>query len=121
MDNNEYVQISKIIKPSLTRTKLTKGEDWKKWEQSEFLQLDQYDWQKMFGQPGPFPKDIENPSILPMIWVYVIKVDGRYKARCVANGAPHLKGSLTLAQIYAACLEQSGCRIFGNYQLQRIK
>ena len=66
----------------------------------------------MFGKPGPIPSDVANPSILPMIWVYIIKVDGRYKARCVANGAPHLKGSLTLAQTYAACLEQSGCRLF---------
>ena len=112
MDDNSHIQISKMIKNTLTRTKLQKRPDWSKWEQSEFLQLDQYDRQNMFGLPGPIPADIENPSILPMIWVYIIKVDGRYKARCVANGAPHLKGSLTLAQTYAACLEQSGCRIF---------
>ena len=30
----------------------------------------------------------------------------------VANGAPHLKGTITLANTYAACLEQSGFRIF---------
>ena len=30
----------------------------------------------------------------------------------IANGAPHLKGSITLANTYAACLEQTGARIF---------
>ena len=30
----------------------------------------------------------------------------------MANGAPHLKGSVTLANTYAACLEQSGARMF---------
>ena len=112
MDEHCHIQISKLVKNALTRTKLKQRPDWPKWEQSEFLQLDQYDRQNMFGPPGPIPTDVPYPSILPMIWVYIIKVDGRYKARCVANGAPHLKGSLTLAQTYAACLEQSGCRIF---------
>ena len=112
LDNAEQIQVNKMLKKNLTRTELLKRPDWNQWEQSEFLQLDQYDRQHMFGPPGPIPSDVEHPNILPMIWVYIIKVDGRYKARCVANGAPHLKGSLTLAQTYAACLEQSGCRIF---------
>ena len=112
MDNFERVQITKLVKKTLNRTQLVKRPNWAKWEQSEFLQLDQYDRQNMFGKPGPIPSSIQDPNILPMIWVYIIKVDGRYKARCVANGAPHLKGSITLAQTYAACLEQSGCRIF---------
>ena len=112
IDHDDQIHINKMVKNALTRAKLLKQPDWSKWEQSEFLQLDQYERQNMFGRPGPIPDDVPNPSILPMIWVYIIKVDGRYKARCVANGAPHLKGSLTLAQTYAACLEQSGCRIF---------
>lgn len=33
------------------------------------------------------------------------------KARCVANGAPHLKGTITLAATYAACLDQSANRL----------
>ena len=47
-----------------------------------------------------------------MIWVYLIKACGRKKARCVANGSPKQKGSVTLANTYAACLEQAGARIF---------
>ncbi len=46
-------------------------------------------------------------NVLPMIWTYLTKTCGRKKARCVANGTPHLKGSVTLANTYATCLEQS--------------
>ena len=66
----------------------------------------------MFSHPGPLPSTNTDFSILPMIWVYLIKTDGRKKARCVANGAPHLKDTITLAATYAACLDQSACRLF---------
>ena len=89
-----------------------KQEDWLDWEQSEFLQLNQYEQQNMFSHPGPLPPTDTDFSILPMIWVYLIKTDGRKKARCVANGAPHLKGTITLSATYAACLDQSACRLF---------
>jgi hypothetical protein len=35
----------------LTRGKLIKQPDWEDWQQSEFLQLDQYEAQGMFGPP----------------------------------------------------------------------
>ncbi len=89
-----------------------KRKDWTDWENSEFLQLDQYMRQKMFGPPGPLPSDDIDFSILPMICVYLIKVDGRKKAQCVANGAAHFKGTITLANTYAACIDQSACRLF---------
>ena len=66
----------------------------------------------MFGSSDPIPSTTKDYSILPMIWVYLMKVDGRKKARCVVNGAPHLKGTITLAITYAACLEQAVCRLF---------
>ena len=66
----------------------------------------------MFGKPGPLPTDGTEYNVLPMIWVYLVKMDGRKKARCVANGAPHLKGSIILAHTYAACFDQSACRLF---------
>ena len=104
--------INKVNTHNFTRKQLMNQEDWSDWEASEWLQLDQYDRQNMFSQPGPIPPNIDNYSILPMIWVYLIKTDGRKKARCVANGAPHLKGTITLANTYAACLEQAACRLF---------
>ena len=65
--------------------------------------------QDMFGPPEPAPC---TGNILPLIWNYVIKLDGTRKARCVANGSPRLKGSVTLSRTCAAALEQSGAQLF---------
>ena len=106
------VKVHKLSRNSLTRTKLKKQKDWDEWIESERLQLDLYAQQNMFSEPTTLPSDMTGVNILPMIWTYLIKSCGRKKARCVANGAPHLKGSITLANTYAACLEQNGARIF---------
>ena len=68
-----------------------------------------YDQQDMFGEPCWLPK---GANVLPFYWAYSRKLTGEYKARCVVNGAPNQKGSVTLAQTYAAALEQPGVRIF---------
>ena len=112
VDDFDNIIINKLVKQRLTRKKLIERDDWADWEQSEFLQLDQYERQNMFGKPGPLPTDLKDYSVLPMIWVYIIKTCGRKKARCVANGAPHLKGTITIANTYAACLDQSAFRLF---------
>ena len=65
----------------------------------------------MFSKPRKLPNE-HGINVLAMIWVYLIKTCGRKKARCVANGNPKMKGSVTLANTYAACLEQAGARIF---------
>ena len=96
---------------SLTRGKLIKQEDWSDWEQAEKAQLDLFETQKMFSPPAKLPNE-HGINVLAMIWVYIIKTCGRKKARCVANGNPQQKGSVTLANTYAACLEQAGARIF---------
>ena len=103
--------VNKVSPKTFTRKQLIQRSDWKNWEASERLQLDQYEQQKMISHPGPIPSNITDYSILPMIWVYLIKVDGQKKARCVANGAPHLKGTITLANTYAVRLEQAACRL----------
>jgi len=97
---------------SLTRRKLVQQEDWEEWLQAEKDQLNLYENQDMFSEPGDLPTNASDFNVLPIIWTYLIKVGGKKKARCVANGAPHLKGSVTLANTYAACLEQTGARIF---------
>ena len=74
VDNVTSISIHKLDTPTLTRTKLMKQSDWKDWETSEFLQLDQYERQNMFGPPGPIPSMSVN--VLPMIWVYLVKTDG---------------------------------------------
>ena len=110
LDNS--VQVNKLKKSNLTRSKLRQQDDWNEWIASEKLQLDLYEQQNMFSAPTSLPEDMTGVNVLPMIWTYLVKSCGRKKARCVANGAPHLKGSITLANTYAACLEQNGARIF---------
>ena len=104
--------VYKTTTAPLTRKRLQQQDDWNDWIESERLQLDQYEQQDMFGPPGELPTGIDDINVLPMIWTYLTKTCGRKKARCVANGAPHLKGSVTLANTYAACLEQTAARIF---------
>ena len=54
----------------LTRGKLLKQPDWDEWQTSEYLQLDQYDAQGMFGQPVPM---VEDMSVFHSVWTYAIK------------------------------------------------
>ena len=68
-----------------------------------------YEAQDMFGTPVRPPK---GANILPFIWCYTVKNNGVCKARCVVNGSPRLKGSVTLGKTYAAALEQPGARMF---------
>ena len=95
----------------LTRRKLQNlpAFEWSEWQQSEYLQLDQYEKQNTFGTPIPRPP---GSNCLPLLWTYLIKDDGRKKARCVCNGSPSKKGSVTLGHTYAASLDQNGSRIF---------
>ena len=95
----------------LTRRKLKNlpATEWSEWQQSEFLQLDQYEKQNTFGTPTPRPS---GSNCLPLLWTYLIKDDGRKKARCVCNGSPSKKGSVTLGHTYAASHDQNGSRIF---------
>jgi hypothetical protein len=63
----------------LTRGKLMKQDDWTEWNESEHLQLDQYDKQYMFG--GPVPAE-DSSAIFHLVWTYVVKeLHGRKKAR----------------------------------------
>ena len=93
----------------LTRKYLQQQDTWEQWREAEALQLRLYEKQKMFGKPVPRPK---NSNILSLLWTYLIKTNGTKKARCVCNGNPKYKGTVTLAHTYAACLAQTGSRIF---------
>jgi len=58
----------------LTRGKLIQQDDWTNWQHSEYLQLDQYDAQVMFGTPVSMSKD---DAFFHLVWTYAIKaVDG---------------------------------------------
>jgi hypothetical protein len=72
--------------------------------------LDQYETQKMFSDPIPPPKEKYNG--LHMLWDYKKKDDGTEKARCVCNGSPRSKGTVSIGHTYASSLEQPANRIF---------
>lgn len=65
--------------------------------------------QDTFDAPMPRPS---KANVLNLLWAYAIKYDGTKKARCVCNGNPRRKGTVTLAHTFAACLEQPGARKF---------
>ena len=70
----------------LTRRKLLKQDNWNNWSDSEFLQLDQYELQVMFGTPKFAEK---KEAIFNLVWTYNVNVaNGHKKARCACDGSP---------------------------------
>ena len=110
-DTDEHDVLNCVTKVSkLTRSKLHKQDDWDDWQQSEFLQLDQYASQFMFGDPVKPPSQ---EAIFNLVWSYVEKVlDGRKKARCTADGSARNGMVRVLDQTYANCIDHTGARIF---------
>jgi hypothetical protein len=73
--------VTRVMK--LTRGKLLRQDDWSEWQTSEFLQLDQYDSQDMFGSPEAVES---NEAVFNLVWSYGIKaLDARKKARCTCS------------------------------------
>ena len=101
--------------PNLNKTKgfrryeLKLRPDWQKWLDAEKKQLDQYTEQGMFSDPILIP---EGSNVLSLLWVYLIKPGGKYKARCVCNGSKRMTGTVTLAETYAGSLDQTSSKIF---------
>ena len=94
----------------LTRGKLLQQDDWSDWQDSEYLQLDQYDAQGMFGDPVATTKD---DAVFHLVWTYAIKaVDGRKKARCVCDGSTRSGMVRILDETYANCVDQTSSRLF---------
>lgn len=94
----------------LTRRKLHGTEEWPEWQQAEWLQLDQYATQGMFGEPVRNPG---NDKCFNMVWTYAEKVlDKRKKARCTLDGSARGGNVRVLDHTYANCVEQTGQRLF---------
>ena len=69
-----------------------------------------YEQQEIFGPPCELPHEA---NVLNLLWTYIFKAhENRRKARCVCNGSPSRRGSVTLTHTYAAALIQSGARTF---------
>jgi hypothetical protein len=100
--------VTRVMK--LTHGRLLRQEDWNDWQELEFLQLDQYDGQKMFGSPVAVES---NEAVFNLVWLYGIKaVDGCKKARCTCDGSTRSGQVRVLDETYANCVDQTSARLF---------
>jgi hypothetical protein len=94
----------------LTRGKLLKRDDRLDWQNSEILQLDQYNAQGMFGNHVAAADD---NAIFHLVWTYVIKaLDSREKARCMCDGSTRSGSVQVLDETYANCVNQTSSQLF---------
>ena len=94
----------------LTRGVLLKLPDWDDWQQSEYLQLDQYELQNMFGDPVILS---DTSAVFNLVWTYAVKeVDGRKKARCTCDGSTRGGQVRVLDYTYANSPDHTCSRIF---------
>jgi hypothetical protein len=115
-DQLQAAVIFGIATARLTRRKVMATKESDKWQQSEFTQLNKYASQGMFGQPCPRPTDPDT-VILPFVWTYLNKIDPATlssveKARGTCNGGKRYGKAVTLAETYAACVEQPAQRLY---------
>jgi hypothetical protein len=76
----------------LTRGKLIKQNNWINWNGSEFIQLDQYKAQGMFGEPRVVTSE---EAVFNLVWKYMIKdVNKRKKAHCTCDASQDAKVDL---------------------------
>ncbi len=109
VDSGEILNVvTRIMR--LTRGKLLKQHDWAEWQASEFLQLDQYNAQGMFGTPVTVDSEA---AVFHSVWTYAIKVvDGRKKARWACDDSPWSGQAKVLDETYANCVDQTSSRLF---------
>jgi hypothetical protein len=108
LDGDVRNVVTKVMK--LTRGKLMKQDDWMDWNESEHVQLDQYNKQYMFGDPVAAE---DESAIFHLVWTYVVKeLDGCKKARCVCDGSSRSGQVRVLDHTYANCVDRTGSRIF---------
>ena len=94
----------------LTQGKLLCQEDWSDWQDSEYLQLDQYDSQGMFGDRVAVEED---DAIFHLVWTYAIKsLDCRKKAWCVCDGSTRSGSVQVLDKTYTNCVDQTSLQLF---------
>jgi hypothetical protein len=94
----------------LTRGKLIKGPNWMDWQDLEYLQLNQYNAQGMFGPPTLVDNDA---AVFHTVWTYNVKaLDHCKKARCICNGSPRAAKAIILDKTYTNCVKQTSSRMF---------
>jgi hypothetical protein len=106
-DLDEAVK-EKIRVNAMKRNKPKLTPEWDAFLKSEWKQLNRYEKVSMFGDP--VKADLWM-TILPWVWSYVNKEDPLIgdtirKSRGTCNGGPQYGAAITLAEMYATCVEQ---------------
>jgi hypothetical protein len=99
-----------ITGPKFNRRSLQKQSDWPEWRDSEWIQLNNYDKQGMFGIPCTAPFDA---SIFFWVWLYSIKPheNNRKKVRGVCDGFTRGGQTMIHGATYAPTTQQIDFRI----------
>jgi hypothetical protein len=95
----------------LTRPGLKKQPDCSEWQSSEFLQIDNYEYQGMFGTPcAPLP----GHALFHWVWLYKIKEkeNDLKKARAVCDGFTRGGQAQVQGQTYAPTPDMTDLRLF---------
>ena len=92
-------------KSKFTRSGLKKRKDCPEQKDGEWKQLNLYKEQGIFKSPCD---PLLDAKIMTLLWTYLMKQDGRKKARCICNGTSREKGSVNLSKTYSEALDQSG-------------
>jgi hypothetical protein len=93
----------------LTHGKLLKQRDWQDWQDSEFLQLDQYYTQGMFGDPCAIASD---EAVFNLVNYNAKVLNRRKKAHCTCEGSTYSGMVCILDKTYANFMEQTSSHLF---------
>jgi hypothetical protein len=113
-----------IALPKLSRRKAKELQEWPEFLKSEWSQLNKYQKQGMFGEPCPRPPKGSKSVVLPWVWTYLFKLnplslEDDAKSRGTCNGGSRHGKIVTLAETYAACVEQPIHRL--AWAIQRLR
>ena len=93
----------------LTWDKLMKQQDWVEWRGSEWIWLNQYRSQFMFGDPV----SVDQNNIFQLVWTYNIKdINGRKTARCACDGSTWDGKVWVLDYTYNNCVDHTVSKMF---------
>ena len=118
LQSDPSVSKTAVNKDTLRRRDLLQRNDWNDWENSEWLQLNQFNRQGMFGTSCPRKHGV---GLFNIVWTYSIKIDGSNtkKARCTCDSSPRSGQAPTLDHTYAAYIDQNAARLFYAITAQR--
>jgi hypothetical protein len=94
----------------LTRSKLLRQHDWDEWQKAEWLQLDQYYSQFMFGAPT---KVMDRNNVFHLVWSHAVKdLNSRKKACCTCDGSTRGGKVRVLDYTHANCVDHTASCLF---------